>query len=76
MDCFVLLVAVDGDEDAAGLSAGGEDDLRDVARSDARVGEVAFEHGGDLVGEGAGDAVAVVVSGSLFWHRVWTRANG
>ncbi len=65
---FFLFVAVDGDEDAGGFAAGGEDDIGDVAGSDAGVGEFAFEHGADLFGKGIGDSVAVVGSGSLLGH--------
>ena len=65
---FFFRVAGDGDEDAAGFAAGREDDVGDVAGGDARVGEFAFEHGGDLFGEGADDSVAVMVSCSLFRH--------
>ncbi len=60
--------AVDGDEDARGLAAGGEDDLGDMAGGDAGVRELSLEHGADLIGEGAGDTVAVVCSGSLLGH--------
>ncbi len=65
---FFLLGAVDGDEDAGGLAAGCEDDIGDVAGCDAWVGEFAFEHCADLFGEGVGDSVAVVRSGSLLGH--------
>ena len=73
---FFLLVAVDRDEDAGGLAAGGEDDLGDVTGGDAGVGEFSFEHGSDLFGEGVGDAVTVVRSGSLLGHMVLTGSNG
>jgi len=61
-----VAVAVHGDEDAGGLAARGEDDVGNVAGRDAGVGELALEHGTDLLGEGAGDAVAVMVSGAVF----------
>ena len=70
---FLFFVAMDGDEDAGGFAAGGEDDIGDVAGRDARVGELAFEHGADLFGEGVGDSVAVVGSGSVLGHKVLTR---
>ena len=65
---FLFLAAVDGDEDADGFAAGCEDYISDIAGSDARVGEFAFEHCSDLFGEGVGDSVAVVRSSSLFGH--------
>src|SRR3981189_2133161 len=73
---FFLLVAVDGYEDAGGFSAGREDNVGDVAGGDARVGELAFEHGSDLFGKGVGDSVAVVGSGSVLGHKGWTTAKG
>ncbi len=65
------VVAVDGDEDAGGFAAGREDDVGDIAGGDAWIGELAFEHGADLLREGAGDAVAVVVSGAMFGHGLF-----
>ena len=65
---FGLLAAMDGDEDAGGFAAGSEDDFGDVGGGDAWVGQLAFEHGADLFGKGAGDAVAVVGAGSRFRH--------
>ena len=73
---FLLLVAMDGYEDACGLAAGCSHDLGDVAGSDAWVGEFSFEHGSDLLGEGVGDTVAMVGSGALLGHMVLTGANG
>ena len=73
---FFLLVSVDGDEDAGGFAARREDDVGDVAGCDAGIGQLAFEHGSDLFGEGVGDSVAVVGSGSLLGHMIWTWANG
>src|SRR5665213_3502116 len=65
---LVLFVAVNGDEDATGFPAGREYRLRDIARRNPRVGEFAFEHGCDLLRKGADDAIAVMVSCSLFGH--------
>lgn len=65
---FLFFVAVDGDEDAGGFAAGREDDIGDVAGSDAWIGEFAFEHCANLFGEGVGDSVAVIRSGSLLGH--------
>ena len=65
---FFLLAAMDSDEDAGGFAAGGKDNVGDVAGCDAGIGEFAFEHCADLFGEGVGDSVAVVRSGSLLRH--------
>src|SRR5437868_8697004 len=61
------LAAVDGDEDAGALSSGREHHIRNVAGCDPRIGEFALEHRANLFGEGAGDALAVAISGSVFW---------
>src|ERR1700761_1940547 len=47
---FFFLRADNGNEDAAALSAGCENDFRDVAWGDARVGKLAFKHRCDLFG--------------------------
>src|ERR1700761_7299024 len=73
---FLLLVTVDGHEDAGGFAAGCEHDLGDVAGGDAWIREFSFEHGSDLLGEGVGDTVAMVGSGALLGHMVLTGANG
>jgi hypothetical protein len=65
-----FFAAEDGDEDTGGFSSGSQDDVGDVAGGDARVGEFSFEHGADLFGEGIGDSVAMVGSGSLLRHIV------
>src|SRR5581483_6025760 len=58
-----------GDEDATALATGSKDHLRDMTGSDARVRQLAFQHRGDLLGEGAGDSVTMVLSGSLLGHK-------
>jgi hypothetical protein len=65
---FLFFGAVDGDEDAGGFAAGREDDIGDIAGSDAWVGEFPFKHCADLFGEGVGDSVAVIRSSSLLRH--------
>jgi hypothetical protein len=65
----ISFAAVDRDEDTGALSARSEHNIGNVAGSDARVGEFAFEHCTNLFGEGAGDSIAVIGSGSLFRHR-------
>jgi hypothetical protein len=65
---FLLLVAVDGDVDAGGLASGCKHDVGDVAGGDAGIGELSFEHGADLLGEGVSDSVAMMGSGSLLGH--------
>ena len=69
------LAAVDGDEDAGALSSGREHHIRNVAGCDPRIGEFALEHRANLFGEGAGDALAVVISGSVFRHGTSTAFN-
>ena len=66
---FLRLVPVHCDEDARRLAARGEDDIGDVAGRDPWIGEFAFQHGADLLREGAGDSFAVMVSGSVFGHN-------
>ena len=66
---------MDSDENAGGFATGGADDIGDVAWRDSRVRQLAFEHGADLFGEGIGDSVAMIRSGSLLGHMAWTRAN-
>src|ERR1022692_1775425 len=62
------LAAVNGDEDSRTLTSGRQYHVGNVTLGDARVGQLTFEHRPDLVGERTGDAVAVIGSGSLFWH--------
>src|SRR5437764_12571324 len=73
---FFFLITLDRDVDAGGFAAGSEHNVGDVAGSDAWVGELAFQHGSGFFRKGVGDSVAVVSSGSLLGHKVWTTANG
>src|SRR5580698_9809252 len=66
---FSFLVTVYGDEDTGALAAWREHNLGDVAWRDARVREFALQHGGNLLAEGAGDPITVMLSCSLLWHR-------
>lgn len=68
---FLGFATVDGDKDAGGFAAGGENDVGDVAGGDAWVAEFAFQHGADLFGEGVGDTVAMVISCSMFRHALF-----
>ena len=65
---FFFFRAVHGDEDAGRLGAGREHDLGDDGGEDAGIGELAFEHGADFLGEGMGDSVAVVDACAWFGH--------
>ena len=57
---FFFFAAIDGDVDERPFAAGVEGDLADVGEGDARVGELALDHGGDFVAKGPGDPVLVV----------------
>src|SRR5580658_1578312 len=65
---FSLLVTVYSDEDTAALAARSEHDLGNVTGRDARVRELPLQHGGNLLAEGAGYSIAVMLSCSLLWH--------
>ncbi len=54
------------------FAAGVEQHLRDVRGGDARVGKVAQNHGIDFLTDRFGDAVLVVLAGSLFRHGAET----
>ena len=60
---FFLLRPGYGDKHSAAFATWSEDDLGDVAGCDARVGEFALQHGGDLFGEGVDDTSR----GGTFW---------
>ncbi len=61
---------MDGNEDACRFAAGVEDDIGDVAGGQCVGSEsLAFKHGSDFFGEGVGDSIAMVGSGSVLWHR-------
>jgi hypothetical protein len=45
---FLFLVAMDSDKDAGRFAARREDDVGNVTRRDARIGELSFKHGTNL----------------------------
>ena len=59
----------DGDVDAGRFAPGVEHHLADVAESDARIGELALEHGADLLLERLRYAILMVFSPAMFGMR-------
>ena len=60
--------AVEGDVDARGLAAGVEHHFADVAEGDARIDELALDHGADLFAQRFGYAVLMMFASPVLRH--------
>src|SRR5580658_744079 len=62
--------AIDSHIDAGRFAARIEDHFADVTEGDARIGQLAFDHGPDLLAQGFGHAILMMFTRSMLRHDV------